>query len=102
MASSTYSTFHSRSPTRAVTGPVEIYAFSTWNCFNQSTQLKSGSPKKDRKTVPISLHALHTAMTTFTISTNYRKQIFWILIIPPASFTDNPFMYVHEVAFEMI
>jgi hypothetical protein len=24
-------TFHSRSPTRAVTGPVEIYAFSMWN-----------------------------------------------------------------------
>jgi hypothetical protein len=29
--SSTYSAFHSRSPTRAVTGPVEIHAFSTWN-----------------------------------------------------------------------
>jgi hypothetical protein len=28
-ASSTYSAFHSRSPTRAVTGPVEIHAFST-------------------------------------------------------------------------
>jgi hypothetical protein len=24
------------------------------------------------------------------------------LIIPPASFADNPFTYVHEVAFEMI
>jgi hypothetical protein len=30
-ASSTYSAFHSRSPTRAVTGPVEIHAFLTWN-----------------------------------------------------------------------
>jgi hypothetical protein len=28
---STYSAFHSRSPTRAVTGPVEIHAISTWN-----------------------------------------------------------------------
>jgi hypothetical protein len=27
--SSTYSAFHSLSPTRAVTGPVEIHAFST-------------------------------------------------------------------------
>jgi hypothetical protein len=26
-----YSAFHTRSPTRAVTGPVEIDAFSTWN-----------------------------------------------------------------------
>jgi hypothetical protein len=46
---------------------------------------------------------------------NYRKKIFsstsarckvrpraQILIIPPASFADNRFMYVHEVAFEMI
>jgi hypothetical protein len=29
--SSCYSTFHSRSSTRAVAGPVEIHAFSTWN-----------------------------------------------------------------------
>jgi hypothetical protein len=39
----TYSAFHSRSPSRAVTGPVEIHAFSTWNSksvavFNQSNQ----------------------------------------------------------------
>jgi hypothetical protein len=30
-ASSTYSAFHNRSPTRAVTGPVEIHVFSMWN-----------------------------------------------------------------------
>jgi hypothetical protein len=30
-ASSTYNAFHSRSPTLAVTGPVEIHAFSMWN-----------------------------------------------------------------------
>jgi hypothetical protein len=54
-------------------------------------------------------------MTTSTISTNYRKKRFsstsarcnvrpraQILIIPPVSFADNPFTYVHEVAFEMI
>jgi hypothetical protein len=54
-------------------------------------------------------------MTTTTISINYRKNIFsstsarckvrpsaQILIIPPVSFADNPFAYVHEVAFEMI
>jgi hypothetical protein len=54
-------------------------------------------------------------MTTSAISTNYRKKIFsstsarckirpraQILIIPAASFADNPFTYVHEVAFEMI
>jgi hypothetical protein len=29
--SSIYSAFHSRSPTRAVTGPEEIHAFSPWN-----------------------------------------------------------------------
>jgi hypothetical protein len=46
---------------------------------------------------------------------NYRQKIFsstsarcevrpraLILTIPPASFADNPFTYVHEVAFEMI
>jgi hypothetical protein len=43
--SSTYSAFHSRSPTQAFTGSVEIHAFLTWNqrqtfcrCFNQSNQ----------------------------------------------------------------
>jgi hypothetical protein len=48
-------------------------------------------------------------------STNYRKKIIsstsarckvrpstQFLIIPPASFADNPFTYVHEVAFEMM
>jgi hypothetical protein len=61
------------------------------------------------------LHTLGvTAMTTFTMSTN-QQQIFCstsarckvrprarILIIPRASFADNPFTYVHKVAFEMI
>jgi hypothetical protein len=49
------------------------------------------------------------------LTINYRKKIFsstsaccnvrpraQILMILPASFADNPFTYVHEVAFEMI
>jgi hypothetical protein len=38
-ASSTYSAFHSRSPTLAVTGPVEIHAFSTWNWLFLTNQI---------------------------------------------------------------
>jgi hypothetical protein len=40
--------------------------------------------------------------STSHIVKKYFLQLLLILLIPPASFADNPFTYIHEVAFEMM
>jgi hypothetical protein len=79
-ASSTYSAFHRRSPTRAVTGPVETHFFDV-ELATQSLSLFLANQinrnldhlKRHRKTVSISLHTHYTLSVTW-MTTSMNRQ----------------------------
>jgi hypothetical protein len=87
-------------------GPEEFHTFSKWN-QRQTLCCYSGSPKKDCKTGPISLHKHDTlnAIIKKDGPTSAHCKIFpqaLIVIIPSPLFADNPLTCIHELALETI